>query len=66
MLQCVPHHFQELILNSGADLEFVVRELEGMAAEIGVSRKVWTLAPLESFTPQKHGFQQSEGQIEEC
>ena len=66
MLQCVPHHFQGLILNSGADLEFVVRELEGVAAEIGVSRRVWTPASLQSFTPQKHGFQHSEGQIEEC
>ena len=47
-------------------INFVVRELEGMATEIGVSRRVWTLAPLESFTPHKHGFQHSEGQIEEC
>ena len=36
-----------------------------MPAEIGVSRRVWTLAPLESFTPQKHGFHHSKGQIEE-
>lgn len=49
-----------------ADLEFVVIELEGVAAEVGVSRRVWTLAPLESFTPQKHGFQHPEGKIEEC
>ena len=55
MLQCVPHHFQELILISVADLEFVVRELEGMPAEIGVG-----------VTPQKHGFHHSKGQIEEC
>lgn len=54
------------MLNSGADLEFVVIELEGVAAEVGVSRRVWTLAPLESFTPQKHDFQHSEGKIEEC
>ena len=66
MLQCVPHHFQELILNSGTDLKFVVRELEGMPAEIGVSRRVWTLALPEGFTPQKHGFHHSKGQIEEC
>ena len=37
-------------------INFVVRELEGMAAEIGVSRRVWTLARLESFTPHEHGF----------